>query len=99
MDAATRARVMAEYEPGNRRLAERRFGRPRLFAEPLPPADAAVADQRLPADSYDTIARFVAPMLRGLVLEQLEALRTAREGEGNSDGAPAAVQEMERRSV
>lgn len=97
MDAATRARVMAEYEPGNRRLAERRLGRDRLFGEPLPPAGAAIADQRLPADSYDTIARFVAPMLRGLVLEQLAALRTAREGDGTPEGTPAAVQEMERR--
>ena len=77
MTAETRAQILAEYAGGNRALAERRFGREALFREPLPPADAPLADQRLPADSYETIARFVAPMLRGLVLEQLAALKSA----------------------
>lgn len=73
MDAATRAKLLADYAPGNAAVAARHFGRADLFREPLPDAGVALAPRQLPADSYATIETFVAPMLRALISNMIEA--------------------------
>ena len=67
MDHATRTRILAEYDRGNRRVAKAHFGRDRLFSDPLPPADAALADPRLPADSGTLVTDFLAPLIESLM--------------------------------
>ena len=76
MDAATRAAVMADHAPGNAALAQRRFGRAALFADPLPPADAALAPTALPDDAAALMQVFVAPMLRHLIARGPEKAAT-----------------------
>jgi len=67
MDAATRQAVLAEYDAGNRAVAQRHFGRDSLILDPLPPRDAPLAQQDLPADSQTTMEMLVAPMVRALI--------------------------------
>ncbi|MFC2970557.1 hypothetical protein ACFOES_20865, partial [Acidimangrovimonas pyrenivorans] len=62
-----RAAVLDRYAAGNRALAERRFGRETLFLDPLPDADAPVADMRLPEDSQQVMDRFVQPFVSALI--------------------------------
>ncbi|WP_415918905.1 hypothetical protein [Tateyamaria sp. SN6-1] len=62
-----RRAVLAEYEAGNRALAQRRFGRDTLFMEPLPSEDATLAHLELPQDPAAVLSRFVAPLLEQLV--------------------------------
>ena len=69
LDHPARQAVMAEYEPSNRALARRRFGRDELFAEPLPGPDAALARMALPGDSYRLMEELVAPLLRELIVD------------------------------
>lgn len=64
-----RVALMAEYEPGNRALAQRYFGRDRLFLEPLPGPEAPLAKMALPADSYELMRRYVAPLLEAVIAE------------------------------
>lgn len=64
-----RVALMAEYEPGNRALAQRRFGRDALFLEPLPGPEAPLASMALPADSYELMAKYVAPLLEAVIAE------------------------------
>jgi len=89
MDAATRAAVMAEHAAGNAALAQRRFGRAVLFAEPLPPADAPLAPTALPGDTAALMQVFVAPLLRHLIAlgvggAQKDAATKGGSGEGGS---------------
>lgn len=62
-----RQAILAEYEEGNRALARRYFDREALFLEPLPGADAQLAQLAIPPNSADLMARFVAPLLRQMV--------------------------------
>ncbi|MFC2970590.1 hypothetical protein ACFOES_21035, partial [Acidimangrovimonas pyrenivorans] len=64
---ARRAAVLDRYAAGNRALAERRFGREALFLDPLPDADAPVADMRLPASSEELVQRFMVPFVTALI--------------------------------
>lgn len=73
MDLETRQNLLAEYADGNAAVAQRYLGRDQLFAESLPPADAPLAPQDLPADSYQVVEDFVAPLLRAIIAETLEA--------------------------
>jgi len=65
---ADRAALMDSFAPGNRALAQRRFGRDHLFLDPLPAPDAELAPQRLPDNSYETMAGLVAPFVQSLAL-------------------------------
>ncbi|MEO9778542.1 MAG: hypothetical protein ABJH07_23405 [Sedimentitalea sp.] len=67
---AQRVALMAEYERGNRALAERYFGRDALFLEPLPGPEVPLADRSLPADSDVLMRDFVAPLVRELIRDQ-----------------------------
>lgn len=62
-----RQAILSEYEPGNRALAERYFDREALFLEPLPAANAPLAQLAIPPNSADLMAQFVAPLLRQMV--------------------------------
>lgn len=64
---AQRLELMEEYAAGNRALARRRFGREELFLEPLPDAQAPLAQLALPADSYALMGFYVAPFLDALI--------------------------------
>lgn len=68
MDAETRATVLTEYADGNAALARRKFDRDTLFRDPLPAADAPIAPQELPQNSYQTMEDLVAPFIRALAL-------------------------------
>lgn len=62
-----RAAIMAEYEKGNRAVAQRYFGRDPLFLETLPAADAPLATMALPADSYELMQTLVAPLIQAII--------------------------------
>lgn len=62
-----RLAIMAEYEAGNTALARRRFGRDRLFLDPLPDASEPVADLALPESGDEMMALFLRPFVKGLV--------------------------------
>lgn len=80
MGLDVRRAVLAEYEPGNAVVARRYFDRDALFGDPLPAADAPLALQTLPADSYETIRSFVAPMMREIVAKRLEEAEQEQTG-------------------
>ena len=63
---ARRVAVLDRYAAGNRALARRRFDREALFLDPLPAADAPIAEMRLP-ESDELMARFVAPLVAALI--------------------------------
>lgn len=62
-----RRAVLSEYADGNRRVAQRYFGRDELFLEPLPADDAPLAELKMPANSEELMQRFVGPLLLRLV--------------------------------
>lgn len=66
MTPSERAEVMAAYAPGNAALAARRFERDALFLDPLPPAEAPLANMTLPEDGAALLTRFVGPLLQDL---------------------------------
>ena len=72
MGPLRRRRVLAEYAAGNRALARRRFGRGKLFLEPLPDWRAGLERMRLPARSDTLMDELVAPFLRELIREWQE---------------------------
>ena len=72
LDADTRARILAEHAAGNAALARRYFDRETLFSAPVPGPEAPVAPLELPADSYTLMQDFVAPFLRGLIVQNKE---------------------------
>ena len=59
--------VLQLYENGNQALAARRFGRKDLFLDPLPDADAALAELVLLQNPADLLEKFVGPLLIRLV--------------------------------
>ncbi|RVV97621.1 hypothetical protein EKE94_13910 [Mesobaculum littorinae] len=67
MPPELRQAILSDYEAGNRALAQRRFGREALFEQPLPAADAPLAQLAIPQDSQGLIDQFVAPLLRQMV--------------------------------
>ena len=67
LDHATRSEIMSRHAPGNAAIARRYFGRDHLFLEPLPPADAPLAQMVVPQDSAALMRDYVTPMLRGLI--------------------------------
>lgn len=64
MPLAERKALLEEYAEGNRRVAQRYFGRDELFSDPLPDETAALAELRIPESSAELMERFVGPMLR-----------------------------------
>ncbi|KKM95508.1 hypothetical protein LCGC14_1187500 [marine sediment metagenome] len=71
LDPESRAALMRDHAPGNAALA-RRLNRETLFTQPLPPADAPLAPQRLPQDSYALQRDFTGPFLRALAVRMGE---------------------------
>jgi len=69
---ADRIALMQKYQDGNRALAQRYFDRDQLFFDPLPDADAPLADMTLPTNSYQLMEQFVAPLLRAIILDRAE---------------------------
>jgi len=67
-----RATVMAAYEAGNQALAQRYFGRSQLFFDPLPDADAPLAEMALPQDSYALMRDLVTPLLQSVIEDHLK---------------------------
>lgn len=63
MPYAQRRSILAEYETGNKVVAEAYFGRTDLFLEPLPDKRAPLAKLELPRHSAELIERFVGPLL------------------------------------
>lgn len=80
MPPQQRAAVMGEYEAGNRAVARRYFNRDELFFEPLPDADAPLAQMQLPADSYALMRDLVTPLMQAVIAHQ-EAERLERKAE------------------
>lgn len=91
-----RAQIMAAYSRGNRALARRYFDREELFFEPLPGPDRPLSEMRLPADSYQLMTEFVAPLLQAMItrrrkevtrkhLARQAARQAAREAAGQAD--------------
>ncbi len=66
-----RQAILSEYEAGNSALAARHFNRDALFLDPLPEADAPLAQLVIPQNSQDLIAQFVAPLLRQMAADGL----------------------------
>lgn len=64
---ADRVALMAEYQAGNTAIAQRYFGRDKLFLEPLPDANAPLANMTLPSDMNVLMNDFVAPLLRTMI--------------------------------
>lgn len=62
-----RMAIMKQFEPGNRRIAQRFFGRGQLFLEPLPAADAPVTTPALPYGSSQVMTRLVSPFVSEVV--------------------------------
>lgn len=71
MPAPQRAAVMAQYEAGNRAVAQRYFNRETLFLEPLPAADAPLAQMELPTDSYALMRDLVGPLMQAVIAHQV----------------------------
>lgn len=67
MPPAQRAAIMEEYAQGNRQVAQRYFNRDKLFLDPLPAADAPLAQMALPTDSYALMQTLVAPLLEEMI--------------------------------
>jgi hypothetical protein len=67
MPRQMREEIMQLYENGNQKLASRRFSRADLFLDPLPDADAKLADLVLPPTAAELLEQFVAPLLIRLV--------------------------------
>jgi hypothetical protein len=83
MDWKTRRAILDEFAASNAAVAARYFDRDVLFHDPLPAPDAPIAEQSLPADSYETMRDFVGPMLRDMMrqlTEQDETAETAQPG-------------------
>ncbi|WP_411838005.1 hypothetical protein [Paracoccus sp. ME4] len=62
-----RVAIMNQFEPGNRRIAQRFFGRDQLFLEPLPGADAPVTTPALPYGSTQVMTRLVSPFVSDMI--------------------------------
>ena len=86
MSHARRLVVQDEFAASNQATARRWLNRDVLFHDPLPPADAALANAALPGDSDSLLHDFVVPMVRaigGLLAE-------ARLAEADDSPDPAA---------
>ncbi len=59
--------ITKEFAKGNKAVAKRYFNRKKLFLDPLPNADAELANPQLPADSNILIETMVAPLLEELI--------------------------------
>ena len=94
-----RKALMAEFESENAPVAERYFGRSQLFEEPLPPADAPLADMSLPGSPQALLDLFILPLVQGMapgmtpqgLMEQLaipfvQAVIRHREKQGKDAG-------------
>ncbi|TDK50892.1 hypothetical protein [Antarcticimicrobium luteum] len=64
-----RTALMAEYEAGNRAIAQRYFDRDTLFSDPLPGPDAPLARMALPADSDRLMTDYIVPLIAGIIAD------------------------------
>ena len=71
MPARQRRQVMAGFEPGNQAVAQRYFGRDRLFLDPLPGRLASLARMALPKSTDALMAQYVGPMLAELLAHDM----------------------------
>ena len=84
---AARAEVMAEYARGNRAVARRYFGRDQLFLDPIPSAEAPLADTGLPGHLPDLFRDLLAPVITALSRPAAEAATVATRPGRRSDAA------------
>lgn len=73
LDHDRRMQVLAQHAEGNANVARRYFGRDQLFLEPLPAADAPLAQMTLPPDSETLMRAYVAPMIRALIQQYIDS--------------------------
>ena len=73
LDHAARQAVLDSHAAGNANVARRYFDRDALFLEPLPEPDAPLAQMKLPPDSATLMRDYVAPMIRGLIKQYVDA--------------------------
>lgn len=64
-----RQAVMSEYTDGNAAIAKRYFNRDALFFDPLPAADAPLAQMSLPTNSYELMSKYVWPLMHRIIEE------------------------------
>ena len=84
-----RVALMKSYQRGNTALAKRYFGRDQLFLDPLPDPDMALAEMVLPADSYELMEQFVAPLIRAVIRHRTTAqARKSRPGATKKENGP-----------
>ena len=95
MTAAQREIVMAEYEDSNHKTAVRYVGRETLFREPLPNAEALLADTVLPGQSQDVVEQFVSPVLEALASLMTKA-RFERDTVEKANAEKVAVKTIKR---
>lgn len=62
-----RQSIMNEYAPGNRKVANRFFGRDELFVEPLPDKSASVVAPAIPQDTEEMMQRLMTPFMSELI--------------------------------
>jgi hypothetical protein len=73
LDYDTRMRIMETHAEGNAAIARRYFGRDQLFLEQMPAPDEPLAQMVLPADSAALMRDYVAPMIRSLIKQYVDA--------------------------
>lgn len=77
MSRPQRDAFLARFEAGNAEIAQRYFGRDALFQDPLPAADAPLAQRTLPGDPDQTLQDYVSPVLRYLMGTVIELAKQA----------------------
>jgi len=93
-----RQSILAEHAPGNRALAQRYFGRDELFLAPVPGPDQAIAPMKLPESSYALMHEYVAPLIRGLIAQNLEKPGASTREEPDEDAGEAGPASPKRKA-
>jgi hypothetical protein len=65
-----RIRFMEKFEKGNKLIAKKYFEREQLFLEPLPSANAPMANKDLPTSVEELMTQFVGPMIGEMIAER-----------------------------
>jgi len=73
MDHSARMEIISRHAEGNANVARHYFDREALFLEPLPAPDSLLAQMVLPQDSGVLMRDYVAPMVRGLIKQFIDA--------------------------
>jgi hypothetical protein len=87
LPAKARAAFMSDYARGNTAVARRYFGRDHLFLDPLPTAQAPLADPSLPIHMPDLFRELVAPVITALSRPAAGTAEAATTPDQRSDAA------------